>query len=103
MVPVPDVTSTCSRILRVIGSERKSMSRFYEFDNGVCIDFDKVESVGRSITKNSYLKSYGAMYTLHMVSGDKHDVYEFVEEGAPTYGTIVMRREKMLELLRKKD
>ena len=77
--------------------------RLYKFNNDVCVDLDKIESVSQPILADPYQKTYGPMYVITMASGQTFDCYEFVSaesmKNPPTYGRIVMPRDNLLNLL----
>jgi hypothetical protein len=80
------------------------MGKYYTFDNEVTLDLSKIESIGRSINNDPYSKTYGPIYEITMVSGAKHEAYEYINYdprmGMNTYGRIVMAKAALLEMLR---
>ena len=71
----------------------------YQFNNDVCINLEQIESVGRPIIRDPYNKTYGAEYDIVMTSGTIHTCYEFIKDGAPTFGRIVMNRDCLLSMM----
>jgi hypothetical protein len=80
------------------------MGKYYTFDNGVTLDLTKIESISRPTLRDPYNITYGPEYKITMVSGAKHDAYEYIildpKMAINTYGNIVMMKEVLLEMLK---
>jgi len=71
--------------------------RLFEFDNGMILNLDAIESISKPITND--LQSYGGTYTITMTSGEKHTAYEWVIGNAPTFGSIIMKRYELYNII----